>query len=101
MRQARTVKIAAARAMHEKAAKAVGLASGATVIETNRAKLEIPALSADAAASWVAEGATLSAGDPTVAQITMTPSKLVAYDTASRELVDDANPQIAHILLKN
>jgi HK97 family phage major capsid protein len=83
------------------AAESVGLASGFTVIETERDELHIPRLTADAAAAWVAEGATISATDPTLNETLATPRKLAVLTQASNELIADSNPAVLDVLLRN
>src|SRR5919204_4847873 len=72
------------------AARAVGLASGFTVISTETDTLHVPKLTADATAAWTAEAATITASDPTLNEVIATPRKLAALTRMSNEWVDDA-----------
>jgi len=83
------------------AAESVGLASGFTVMATETDTLRIPRLTADAAAAWVAEGATISAADPTLNETVATPRKLAVLTQASNELIADSNPDALDLLLRN
>jgi HK97 family phage major capsid protein len=44
-----------------------------TVIETLRPSVRFPIVDADAAASWVVEGDTISETDPTLGEVVVTP----------------------------
>lgn len=83
------------------AASSVGLASGFTVMSTDRDKLHIPKVTADAASAWVSEGATISAADPTFDEIVATPRKLAVLTQLSNELIADSNPDVLDVLLAN
>ena len=80
------------------AAESVGLASGFTVIPTDRDALKFPRLGADVTAGFYAEAGTITAADPTVTQITATPKKLAAITTVSNELIADSSPEIIRLL---
>lgn len=83
------------------AAASVVLAAGATVLTTSTDTLRLPRLTADAAAAWVSEGATLSEGLPTISEVVAYPRKVAGYATLSRELVDDATPDVLSLLMQN
>ena len=71
------------------------------VINTDRHQISLPALTADAAAAWVAEAGAISETDPTGATITVTPNKVAALTKFSREAADDSNPGVADVIMKN
>lgn len=80
------------------AAESVLLAAGARVIPTDRQTLNVPRLISDAAASWVAEGATIAETDPDLDEVVATPRKLAVLTSASNELFEDSNPDLANML---
>ena len=71
-----------------------------TVIETMRPSLRFPIVDADAAASWVVEGASISETDPTLGEVVVTPFGLKALTTVSNELIADsaANAEAAGVV---
>lgn len=73
----------------EQASVALGVS---TIIASNDVRTRIPRLTADPAAAWVAEGAEIGASDPTVDDITVTPSKLAGLNVVSNELAADSSP---------
>jgi HK97 family phage major capsid protein len=83
------------------AAESVGLQSGFTVLETETDTLHVPKLTADAAAAWVAEAATISATDPTLSENIATPRKLAVLTQVSNELIADSNPRVLDVLFRN
>lgn len=64
----------------------------ATVITTGSASLNVPILKKDAGAAWVAEGGEITPDDPTLDELTITPSKVAGLTIVSRELADDSSP---------
>jgi HK97 family phage major capsid protein len=71
-----------------------------TVIETLRPSLRFPIVDADAAASWVVEGDTISETDPTLGEVVVSPFGLKALTTVSNELIADsaANAEAAGVV---
>ena len=79
----------------------VGLRSGFSVIETDSDELHLPKVTGDASAAWTAEGATISASDPTISEVVAYPRKLAALTQASNELLADSNPSALDIVVQN
>ena len=63
--------------------------------------MHVPKVTADVAASWTAEGATITASDPTISENLALPKKLAALTTVSNELLEDSNPEIMNLLTDN
>jgi HK97 family phage major capsid protein len=80
---------------------AVALKTNPTVITTDKHSITLPALTADAAAAWVAENGAISETDPTAQTITVTPTKVAALTKFSREAADDSNPEVAALVMQN
>jgi HK97 family phage major capsid protein len=76
----------------------VALQTGPTVVETDRTTISIPHLLSDMASGWFAENASITATDPTLENIQVTPTKAGAITVASRELADDSDPAILQIV---
>jgi HK97 family phage major capsid protein len=72
-----------------------------TVINTERHQISLPSLTADSAASWVAEAGAIGETDPTGVTITVTPSKVAALTKFSRESADDSNPGVTEVIMRN
>lgn len=81
--------------------QSVFMQTNPTVIDTNRHEISLPHLTADAAASWVAEAGSISETDPTGETITVTPTKVAALTKFSRESADDSNPGVTDIIMRN
>lgn len=79
-------------------AEAVALRAGITVMETNTDTLHIPVVDADMAASWVAEGATITASDPAYRDVVAKPKKLAALVVVSNEVLRDSNPDALQLV---
>lgn len=62
-----------------------------TVIQTASHQLRIPVVTDDPSAAWVAEGAEITADDPTLDEVDVTPSKLAGLVVVSNELVADSS----------
>ncbi|MCX6468092.1 MAG: phage major capsid protein [Corynebacteriales bacterium] len=58
----------------------------------------IPRVLTDPSASWVAEGAEISATDATVDELDIVPAKLAALSVISSELANDSTPAAANII---
>jgi HK97 family phage major capsid protein len=83
------------------AEQSVGLRSGFTVLDTVRDTLRIPLLTADLAAAWTDEAATISASDPTLTEVVAAPRKLAALTVFSNELRDDSTPAVGDVVMRN
>lgn len=83
------------------AEQSVGLRSGFTILDTVRDTLRIPRLTADLAAAWTAEAATITPSDPTLDEVVATPRKLAALTVFSNELRDDSSPAVADVVMRN
>lgn len=70
----------------------------ATTVTTGSTNYRIPVVSADPTASWVAEGAEITATDPTLQELTVTPTKVAGLTVISRELADDSSPDAANVV---
>jgi HK97 family phage major capsid protein len=75
------------------AASSVAFRAGFRVIETDSDTLRIPAVTADVTANWTAEGATITASDPTLAEVVATPRKLAAITEVTNELIERLQPR--------
>jgi HK97 family phage major capsid protein len=61
-----------------------------TVVPTNSHDFRVPIVSADPTAAWVAEGAEITASDPTITEVLVTPKKLAADSSpAALQVVGD------------
>ncbi len=76
----------------------VALRSGIRIIATDRAQLQFPKLSADAATSFYNEAQAITPSDPTFVTLTATPRKLAALVQLSNEVVDDSDPSVVDVL---
>lgn len=79
-------------------AASVGLASGITVVSTDKDSVVYPTLTADVNPSWYAEAAPITPGDPTFSTLTATPRKLAHLVQMSNEVIDDSEPSIVDVL---
>jgi len=64
-----------------------------TVVQTQSSTLRVPVVTADPTAAWVAEGGEISATDPTLTEVNITPKKLAALVAISNELAADSSPR--------
>jgi HK97 family phage major capsid protein len=69
-----------------------------TVVSTSANRYRIPTVTADPTAAWVAEGAEIPITDPTLAELTVTATKVAGLTIVSRELADDSNPAAANVV---
>jgi len=83
------------------AAASVGLSSGFTVLEALTDTLHIPKITADAAAAWTSESATITAADPTADEDVARPRKLAALVAMSNEVIADSNPGVLQVVTQN
>lgn len=74
------------------AAASVGLASGFTVIDTDRQKVAVPHVTDDPAADWTDEGDELPLSDPAGATIEAVPRKLGVVTSITNEVFNDSEP---------
>jgi HK97 family phage major capsid protein len=68
------------------------MASGATTVPMTTNTLAVPRIVSDPTASWLAEGATVTATDGDVDAVTFTARRLSALTKISQELAEDSNP---------
>jgi HK97 family phage major capsid protein len=80
------------------APQSVALQTGPTIVESERTTISLPHLTADMSSAWLAENGSISAADPTLETIQVTPSKAAALTVVSRELADDSDPAILQIV---
>lgn len=64
----------------------------ATQVVTASHEFHVPVLTADATASWVAEGAEITPSDPTLDEIVVVPAKVAGLTILSREMAMDSSP---------
>jgi HK97 family phage major capsid protein len=64
----------------------------ATVLSTGQHAMNVPVVTEDPTAAWVAEGAEITPDDGALAEITITPRKVAGLTIVSRELADDSTP---------
>jgi len=67
-------------------------------VTTSSTKYRIPLVTADPAASWVAEGAEITPSDPTLQELVVTPPKVAGLTIVSREMADDSDPAAAQVV---
>jgi HK97 family phage major capsid protein len=75
-------------------AASVGLASGFSLISTDRDSVTIPRWTADPSAGWTAEAGTISSTDANADTVTATPRKLAGLQRTSNEALADSNPSL-------
>jgi HK97 family phage major capsid protein len=63
-----------------------------TTVQTQSSSYRIPVVTADPSASWVAEGAEITASDAVVDEVVVTPTKLAGLSVVSSELAEDSDP---------
>ncbi|MBZ4620992.1 phage major capsid protein [Mycobacterium avium subsp. hominissuis] len=69
-----------------------------TSVDIGEHSYRIPIVTADPSASWTAEGAEITATDPDVDELEVTPSKLAALTVISQELADDSSPAATNVV---
>jgi HK97 family phage major capsid protein len=77
------------------------LASGVNVIRTERDSLQIPRLTGDVSASFVAEGDTIPGSDASGDTVTATPRKVATISTLTNEVIADSDPRILEVYAKS
>lgn len=63
-----------------------------TVLATGQHTMNIPRVTEDPNAAWVAEGAEITPDDGALAELSVTPRKVAGLTIVSRELADDSTP---------
>ena len=69
-----------------------------TVVETSSHDFRVPVVSADPTAAWTAEGAEITASDPTITEVVVTPKKLAGLTVISNELAADSSPAALQVV---
>jgi HK97 family phage major capsid protein len=69
-----------------------------TVLTTGSHAMNIPVVTDDPGAAWVAEGAEITPDDGTFAETAVTPAKVAGLTIISRELADDSSPAALQIV---
>src|SRR5690625_414835 len=62
-----------------------------TVVQTDANEFRVPVVTDDPSAAWTAEGAEITADDPTLTEVTVKPSKLAGLTIISNELAADSS----------
>jgi HK97 family phage major capsid protein len=75
-------------------ARSVVLASGATRIDTAQRVVHVPKVTADGTAAWYNELEAIGPGDPTGAELVLTPKKCAAVTQLSSEVIADSEPSV-------
>jgi HK97 family phage major capsid protein len=76
----------------------VVLRSGVSVLSTENDSVSYPKLTADVNPSWYAEGATITAGDPTLSSDTITPQKVAHLVELTNEVASDSEPSVLEVI---
>jgi HK97 family phage major capsid protein len=66
--------------------------SSSTVVQTGSHSLRVPRVTADATASWTAEGAEINVSDAALDEIDIVPKKLAGLSVICNELAMDSSP---------
>lgn len=69
-----------------------------TLLETGATRTQLPMITADPSAAWVAEGEEIGPSDPTVDDITVTPAKVAGLTIITNELAADSSPAAVGIV---
>jgi HK97 family phage major capsid protein len=69
-----------------------------TVVQTGSHDFRVPVVTADPVAAWTAEGAEITATDPTITEVTVTPKKLAGLTVVSNELAQDSSPAALQVV---
>lgn len=70
----------------------------ATTVVTGAKAYRVPLVTADASAAFVEEGAEITPSQPTLAELTIVPTKCAGLTVISRELSEDSSPQALEIV---
>lgn len=82
----------AARVIDLMRANTVVAKLGARTVPMTSATLKVPRATGDVTASWLSEGATITASDATLDAVTLTAQRLEAMTKVSMELSEDSDP---------
>jgi HK97 family phage major capsid protein len=69
-----------------------------TVVLTSSQDFGVPVVSADPTAAWTAEGAEITASDPTITEVAVTPKKLAGLTVIFNELAADSSPAALQVV---
>lgn len=69
-----------------------------TVIQTTSHDFRVPIVAEDPSAAWTAEGEEILTSDPTITEVTVTPSKLAGLVVVSNELAADSSPAALQVV---
>ena len=69
-----------------------------TVVHTGSKDFRLPIVQQDPTAAWVAEGQEISPSDATLAELTVTPSKVAGLSIITNELANDSTPEAAAVV---
>ena len=69
-----------------------------TVVQTSSHDFRVPVVSADPTAAWTAEGGEITASDPTITEVLVTPKKLAGLTVISNELAADSSPAALQVV---
>lgn len=69
-----------------------------TIVQTSSHDFRIPIVAADPTAGWTAEGAEITASDPTITEVVVTPRKLAGLTVISNELAADSSPAALQVV---
>jgi len=83
------------------AEQTVGLRSGFTQLNTERERLIIPRVTADATSGWVSEGDPIAKSEPVGDDITAVPSKVAVIVESTREAIETSSPALLDIIAAN
>jgi HK97 family phage major capsid protein len=72
-----------------------GAFRAATVIDTVRESIRLPMITADPSVAWMLENVQITASDPTLAELVVTPKAVKALTQISNEAVNDTTPAVA------
>jgi HK97 family phage major capsid protein len=67
-------------------------------VQTGASTYRVPVVTAFPTAEWTAEGAVITATDPTVTEVSCTPPKLAGLTVVSREMLDDSGGDAASVI---
>lgn len=70
----------------------------ATEVQTLSPKFRLPVINLDAASTWLAEGADITATDPTIGEEVVSAMKLGALTRVSNELANDSSPAATSVV---
>jgi HK97 family phage major capsid protein len=78
--------------------RSVVLRSGVSVVPIGSDSVTYPRLSSDVSPAWYAEGATITAGDPTLTSDTVVPQKVAHLVELTNEVIDDSEPSVLQVV---